>query len=84
MGHFWKGRCFQDKCIEIYSTFEVQVGFLLWGTLCFAALHRQMRGPTVGSVGKTSDTVLLAAFCRRVSARYKLRFLYGRSNRGEK
>ena len=56
MGHFWKGRCFQDKCIEIYSTFEAQVGFLLWGTLCFAALHRQMRGPTVGSVGKTSVT----------------------------
>ena len=27
MGHFWKGRCFQDKCIEMYSTFERQVGF---------------------------------------------------------
>ena len=27
MGHFWKGRCFQDKCIEMYSTFEIQVGF---------------------------------------------------------
>ena len=56
MGHFWKGRYFEDKCMEFYSTFERQVGFLLWGTLGIAEGCRKFGVATVCSVGNTPVT----------------------------